>query len=129
VDDVLDFELLNNQDISISEANEAMKMLEQKSIKRVLEFKNCVYTVSRNTFISNDNFKWFSNTFKVFVNLSKSYFMAHLTTEDKYKIEQELLMFDKINQLIKINSHITIDKDINTVEQIASQIILQLKKS
>ena len=46
VDDVLDFELLNQKDITLSKANDVLKQLERKSIDRVLGFKNCIITMS-----------------------------------------------------------------------------------
>ena len=80
VDDILDYELLNNQDIILNEAKTKLKELEQKSIKRALEFKDCIITMSRNLFVANDNFKHFAKWHKIFISLSKAYFVARNKT-------------------------------------------------
>lgn len=129
VDEVLDFELLNHQDISISEAKSALRKLEQKSINRVLSFNNCIITMSRDLFVANDNFRLLNDYTKIFISLSKAYFVARSKSEDKYKIEQELMLYDKINKLISSNCELEISKDIKSVEEIGKEIIDKLKKS
>lgn len=126
VDDVLDFELLNQKDITLSKANDVLKQLERKSIDRVLGFKNCIITMSRDLFISNDNLKLFKDIKKVFVSLSKSYFVARFKGDDKYKLEHELILFDKINKLISINCDIVVDKDIKSLEELKIEIMSKL---
>jgi len=128
VDEVLDFEMLNNSQVNLTQANEVMKMLERKSINRVLGFKDCIVTMSRDLFVSNNNFALMKDYFKVFISLSKSYFIAK-NSKDMYKLEQELLMMDKINQLVGLNCHITIEKNIQSVQQLSYEIINQLKKA
>ena len=128
VDEVLDFELLNQQDVTIVEAKEVLKQLELKSINRVLGFDNCVITISRDLFVSNDNFKLFADLKKVFVTLTKAHFVARTKSDDKYRLEQELALFDKINKLISVNCDVVIDKGIKSIQEIGSEILEGLNK-
>lgn len=128
VDDILDFELLNNQDVTLTEAKDVLQKLERKCFDRVMGFNNCVVTVSRDLFLSNNNFKLMNDYIKVFVLLSKAYFVARTKTEDFHKLEQELVLFDKINKLIEINCNIIIEKEIKSIEEIGEEIIKKIKK-
>ena len=46
---------------------------------------------------------------------------------DNSRLEQELLLFDKINKLISINCQIVLERDVKTVEEICAEIIEKLK--
>lgn len=125
IDEILDYELLNCKDATIIDANEQMQQLEVKSIVKALEFDKCVLSISSNLFVSNANFKLFNNP-KVFICLSKAYLIAR-SKYDAHKLEQELLLFDRINKLISINCDVVIDKGVNSVEELVKQIIEHLK--
>ena len=125
IDEILDYEILNHSTGTIVASSEKFQQLETDSVVKALDYNNCVLTISCNMFVSNANFKLF-NIPKIFVRLSKSYMVARFTS-DTYKLEQELLMFDKINKLIEINCDVVIDKDIKSIADIAKQIISDLK--
>jgi shikimate kinase len=129
VDEVLDFEILNQQNVAMIEAKDVLKSLERKSIDRVLNFNNCIITMSRDLFVSNDNFLLMKHCQKVFLELPKAYFVARNNNGDVYKLEQELALFDKINKLVTINCDITIDKNIQSVQELSKSIIDKLKKA
>jgi len=129
VDEILDFEILNKQDTTIIEAGDVMKNLETKSIDRALKFKDCVITCSRDLFVANDNFKKFDKHNKIFVKLSKAYFVARFNSKDRNRLEQELLMFDSVNKLVEVNCNFAIEREAKTIEQIKDDIINILKKS
>ena len=129
VDEVLDFEILNQQGVKFDEANKLLRELEQKSINRALDFNNCIITMSRDLFVSNNNFLLINNCQKVFIYLPKAYFVARNNVGDVNKLEQELLLFDKINKLVSINCDIVIDKEVKSVEDISKEIINNLKKT
>ena len=129
VDEVLDFEIINQQNVKIDEARDVMRSLEQKSIERVLGFNNCIITISRDLFVAHDNFLLIKNFHKVFVCLPKAYFVARNNSGDFNKLEQELLLFDKINKLVSINCDIVIDKEVKSIEDISKEIIDKLKKA
>ena len=126
VDEILDFELLNNQDVSLSEAGDKLKELEQKSIERSIKFNNCVITISRDLFVANDNFSRFSAYKKAFVKLPRAYFVAQ-ALKDKYSISQQIEILEKVDKLVENNCDITIDKDILTINQLSQQIIDKIK--
>lgn len=127
-DELLDFEILNRQEIKLGDASRALQQMELDTLKRVAEFKNCIITISNNLFVSNDNFEQIKDVFKVQLSLSKSYLIAQAKKEDKYKLEQELSVFDEIEQLIKSNCHFSIKKDVKTIEQICQEIIINLNQ-
>ncbi len=122
IEDMLGYEVLKQQEVSLTEAKVKMQQLEKNIIKRALEFKNCIVTISRDLFVSNDNFLMLSNTKKIFINLSKSHFVVRSKIDDKYRIEQELLMYDKINKLITINCDMVIEKEMLTIEEMINEI-------
>ena len=127
IDEILSYEMLNSSTISLLDANERMEALERASISRALDFDKCVLGISKELFVSNDNFEMFKMP-KVFIMLSK----AHLIAKSKWdisRLEQELLMFDKIDNLIKLNCDIVVDKGIKSVDEICQEIVSQLNKS
>ena len=126
IDEILEYEMLNNSSTSLHEASDRLNYLEQSSINRALSFNKCVLGISKEVFVSNDNFEMFRMP-KVFIALSK----AHLIAKSKWdmnKLEQELLMFDKIDNLAKQNCDIVIDKGVKSVEEICEEILSQLNK-
>lgn len=123
IDEILDYQLLNNQNITLVEAGEALKQFEIKSINRALQFDGCVMTMSRNLFVSNENFKRFDGTIKAFLKLPKAHLLANAKTKDVNTLEQELLLFDKINNLISINCNITLECNTTDVNQIGDEIV------
>lgn len=129
VDEVVDFDILNMSDTALSTAKQELDELEKKSIKRVLDFNNCIITISRDLFIANNNFTLFEQCKKIFVVLPKAYFVAKYSNCDMGKLEQELLMCDKINKLTKTYSDMTIDKSVKTTDDMMKEILDKLKKT
>lgn len=127
VDDILDYELLNSAGIALTDANNRLRELEQKSIKRALEFKNCIITMSRNLFVANDNFLMLNDRFKIFLSISKPHFIARLKNKDKLLLEQEILMFDKINKLLELNCDFKIENISNNINEISNKILEKIK--
>ena len=79
IDEILEYEMLNNSSTSLHEASDRLNYLEQSSINRALSFNKCVLGVSKEVFVSNDNFEMFRMP-KVFIALSK----AHLIAKSKW---------------------------------------------
>ena len=94
-DELLDFEILNRQEIRLSEASKALQQMELDTLKRIAEFKNCIITISESLFVSNDNFNNINDVIKVHCALSKAYLVAQANKRDAYKLEQELIVFDE----------------------------------
>ena len=126
-DELLDFEIVNRQNIKLSDAGEALQQMELDTIKRMTEFKNCIITMSNQLFVSNDNFEQIKGVTKVCLSLSKAFLVAKINKDNKHKIEQELCLFDEINGLIKRNCDIVIDKDIKTNSQLVQEIIYEVQ--
>lgn len=127
VDEILDHQLLNNQHISLSEAGDKLRELERKSIKRALEFDNCIITMSRNLFVANDNFLMLKDRIKIFLSVSKSHFISRSKFKDEQSLQQEILMFDGINKLVEINCNFKIE-NVNNNSNLISENILKILK-
>ncbi len=127
-DELLDFEILNRQEVSLTEASDALHIMEAETLKRVLSFKNCVITISHDLFVANDNFKMLNGLTKVNVELSKAYVIAKTKKEQRHKLEQELCLFDQINLLINKNCDITISHEGKPIEALSQEIISKLNK-
>jgi len=128
IDEMLYFEILNHQDVELSQAGKALREIQQNCIKRANEYKNCILTIPNELFIANDNFKLFNENIKIFIALSKSYFVARAQSNDKYKLEQQLSLFNQVNMFVKNNCNYIIDKEAKSVEQICQDIFLMLKQ-
>lgn len=123
-DELLDFEILNRREFSLTDARDTLNKMEQETLTRVMHFKNCVITISHELFVSNDNFKILDNVIKVHLMLSKAYLVAKTKKADKHKLEQELCLFDEINKLASANCNICVSKDIKSIPEICQEIIL-----
>ena len=128
IDDMLYFEILNHQDLELARAGDALRKLQQDCIRRANEYKNCILTMTNDLFVANDNFKLFNENVKIFIALSKSYFIAKSKTDDKHRLDQQLSLFNQVNLLIKNNCNYIIDKDAKTVDEICQDIFLMLKQ-
>lgn len=122
VDEIVDLEVLNNTEIKLDESKKVLNDIEKNAIKKAKEFKNSIITISHNVFVSNDNFSLFNNSVKIYISLSKAYFIAKTNQADKYRLEQELSLFEEIDNLIKNNCDYVIEKGIKTVQQICDEI-------
>lgn len=129
--DILDYEILNRQEIGISDASNELHNMELSVIKRINEFKDKVISISHDLFVSNNNFSLFNDVCVIYVSLTKAYFVARNNRCDKYTLEQELCLFDEIEKLITENSNLTIDKGTKTINELSQEIVtyLEQKKS
>lgn len=127
-DELLDFEILNRQEIKLNQASDALQQMELDTLKRIAEFKNCIITISNDLFVSNDNFQHIKDVVKVYVELSKAHLVAKSNKQEMYKLEQQLVIYDEINRLIKANCDFCVIKDIKTIEQLCQEIIVNYRK-
>ena len=126
--ELLDFEMLNRQEVALSQMGEALSLMEQDTLKRVMEFKNCVITISHDLFVSNDNYKLLDGVVKCYLKLSKSYIVAKTSKADKHKLEQELNMFDEISNVIAANCDFVVDKSVKSIPELCQEVILNYNK-
>ncbi len=127
-DELLDFEILNRQDIALTEARDALHEMETETLRRVTGFKNCIITISHSLFVANDNFDLLKDLRRVNIVLPKSYLIAKTRKEDKYKLEQELCLYNQINGLVSVNCDVTIEKDVISIPELCQKIIFELNK-
>ena len=127
-DELLDFEIVNRQEVRLSQASSALNQMELETLQRIAEFKNCVITISDELFVSNDNFQHIKDVVKVYVQLSKSYLVTKTNKKDLYKLEQQLIVYDEIDRLISANCDFSISKDIKTIPQLCQEIIMNYRK-
>ena len=125
---MVDFEILNHQNISLKDAGDALRNIQQNCINRAKEYRNCIMTISNDMFVANDNFKLFKDDIKIFVALSKAYFVARMQNEDGHKLEQQLSLFNQINLLVKNNCNYIVDKTTKSIDEICEEIVLTLEQ-
>ena len=128
IDEMLDFQILNHQNIALKDAGDMLRKMQQTCINRAKEYKNCVMTISNDVFVANDNFKLFKDNVKVFIALSKAYFVARMKKEDMHKLEQQISLFNQINLLVKNNCNYIVDKDAKTIDELCQDIVLILEQ-
>lgn len=121
VDELLDLELLNYPEISLTEAGEKLVVLEQKCINRALSYENCIITISTDMFISSNNFRLLKNLFKIFIQIPKSRILT--IGNNRHSINQELLLYDEINSVVAKNCDETINSSNKLVQLIFKEII------
>lgn len=123
IQDVVDFELLNHPEISLNEAGEFLKTTERKAILKSLQYKNTILTLPRKMFVANDNFELFADRTKIYIRLPKRYLISKLNNENRAEIEQELLLFDQMNEYITRLTHYAIDSELKSVDEIVEDIL------
>ena len=128
VDDMLQFELLKHQNVALNEAGAVLRTMQQDCINRANEYKNCIITISNDVFVANDNFKLFNASVKIFISLSKAYFVARMQGKDQHRLEQQLTLFNQVNMLVKNNCNYIIDKDARTIDEICQEIVLVIEQ-
>ena len=121
VNELLNYELLNAQDIPLSQASTEMRNMEQKAIKRALEYKNCIITISHDLFVANDNFKLFDIN-KIYIHLPTAYLVAKSKRTNKQQIEQNLSLYHQIGEFVKSKCDFVVDKGIKTIQEIGKEI-------
>ncbi len=128
VDEMLDFEILKHQNIALGEAGGALRKMQHACITRANEYKNCIITISNDVFVADDNFKLFNDSIKIFVSLSKAYFVARMQKGDQHKLEQQLTLYNQINALVRNNCNYILDKDVKSVNELCQEIILTIEQ-
>lgn len=123
IQDVVDFELLNHPEIGLNEAGEFLKTTERKAILKSLQYKNTILTLPCKMFVANDNFELFADRIKVYIRLPKRYLISKLNNENRAEIEQELLLFDQMDDYITRLTHYAIDSELKSVDDIAEDIL------
>lgn len=123
IQDVVDFELLSHPEISLGEAGEFLKTTERRAILKSLAYKNTILCLSHKMFVANDNFELFADRIKVYIKLPKRYLISKLNDENKAEIEQELLLFDQMDEFVTRLTNYTINSELKSVDDIVTEIL------
>lgn len=120
VDELINYELINKDEIEIKCGAEYLKKLEEGCVSNAVEFENCVTVVSIDTFLSNDISVKFENHNQFFLGTSQAGFKEANAGNDKN------LVFNDISTFLKNSCNEYISCDNLNVNQIADKIIKKL---
>ena len=124
-DELLDFELLNTQRVSIKEVGNLLKDVEREYVNRVANFKNCIITMSDKMFLADDHFKLLKDLNKIYIQVAPKKVGKNAKKEEVYRAEQELLMYNEIDGLLSSLCDITIKAD-DKLSKLSQNIIYRL---
>lgn len=124
-DELLDFELVNTRNMSIREVGATLKQLENEYVTRVSKFKNCIITMSDKLFLADDHFKLLKDLKKIYLQTPPQTPSKNAKKEELYRIEQELLIYNEINDLLTSICDIVVKAD-DKLPKISQQIIDKL---
>lgn len=130
IDEMLDFELISRSQVSIKCGDEYLHKLEQDCIKRVAEYENCVYSISPDMFLANDNKVYLKDTSVVYLNTDMHNIDVSKirNKNEKIKIMQDMEVFDNINGfLIATCPYVVEDADMKSLKDIVVEIKSKIK--
>jgi shikimate kinase len=128
INDMVDYAVLLNVDSNLNEAGNILRSVESDSIKRAMGYEDCIITMSNDLFVANDNFKLLKCEHKVHLKLPKGYLISKIKKDDKYKLEQELIMYNQVNNLIGLRCDVVINKEVKSLQEISNEVIISLNK-
>lgn len=130
IDELIDFELISRNQVSIKCGDEFLHKLEQECVMRVAEYENCVYSISPDMFLANNNRVYLENTSIIYLNTDMHNIdISKIRSKtEKMKIMQEMEVFDNINGFLVATCPYVIDKaDLKSIKDIVQEIKLKIK--
>ena len=132
IDELIDFEVISRKQVSLKCGDEFLKKLEKECITQVVDYENCVFSLSADLFLANDN--------KV---LLEDCTIVYLATEmhaidiskiknksEKTKLQQSMDINNNINDFLqKICPYVVENADIKSIVEIIDEIKSFGKKS
>lgn len=125
VDDLLDFELIDRKMVSIKYGDECLTKLEKECMERVANYENCVYSVSCDLFLANDNRFFLEDTEIVYLetHLENIDLKKVKNKTEREKIMQNLEISQNINDYLKNTvKNVVKDADLKTTSEIVQEI-------
>lgn len=125
VDELVDFELISRKQVALQCGDVFLKKIERECISRVMEYESCVFSISVDLYLANDN-SVILNDCKI-VYLSTEMHSIDLSTvknkNERLKLQQAMDINNNINEfLIKTSKYVVENADMKTIEDIVNEI-------
>lgn len=125
VDELVDFELISRKQVALQCGDVFLKKIERECISRVMEYESCVFSISVDLYLANDN-SVMLNDCKI-VYLSTEMHSIDLSTvknkNERLKLQQAMDINNNINEfLIKTSKYVVENADMKTIEDIVNEI-------
>lgn len=130
VDELIDFELISRRQVSLKCGDEFLNRLERECIERVAEYENCVYSISPDLFLANDNKVYLENSYIIYLNTDlHSIDISKIRNKnERVKVQQEMEVFDNINGfLVATCPYVIHNADMKSIKDIVSEIRVIVK--
>ena len=125
VDELIDFELISRRQVSLKCGDEFLKRLERECIERVAEYQNCVYSISPDLFLANDNRYYLENSYIIYLDtdMHNIDITKIRNRNERIKIQQEMEVFDNLNSfLVGTCSNVIENADMKSIRDIVKEI-------
>lgn len=111
VDELLDFELLDRKLVAIKCGDEYLKEAEKKCLQRVAEYENCVFAISCDIFLANNNRELLNDTKIVYLEslLENVNLSSVKSRSEREKLVQNLEISHYLNEFLKNTTKICIE--------------------
>ena len=125
VDELIDFELISRKQVSLKCGDVFLKKIEKECISRVVEYENCVLSVSVDLYLANENSVLLDGCKVVYLatemhNIDVSKIK---NKKEKIKLQQAMDINNNINDFLLKTSKIVIENaDIKSIEDIVAEI-------
>lgn len=121
LDEQVNIKLMKCLEVELQQAGTIMNNIEKDIIRKAIS-SNCIISVSTEMFMSNNNFKLFKDYIKVHVKLSANNLRLKSTPQTENKINQQIVLFDEINDMLEKLVTVTLNSDNKTVIDISKEI-------
>lgn len=103
IDELLDFELLDRKVVALKCGDEYLKKLEKECLERVAEYENCVFSLSCDLFLANNNFDLLQDTKIVYLetHLENVNLNSIKSRSEREKTIQNLEISHYLNEFLK----------------------------
>lgn len=128
IDELVDFELINRKQVSIKCGDVFLKKVERECVSRAMEYESCVFSISVDLYLANDNSVLLDGCKIVY--LSTEMHSIDLATiknkKEKLKLQQALDINNSINDfLVRTSKYVVENADIKSVEDVVEEIKLK----
>ncbi len=125
IDELVDFELISRKQVALQCGDVFLKKIERECISRVMEYESCVFSISVDLYLANDN-SILLNDCKI-VYLSTEMHKIDLSTvknkKEKLKLQQAMDINNNINEfLIKTSKYVVENADMKSIDDIVIEI-------
>ena len=130
VDELIDFELISRRQVSLKCGDDFLNRLECECISRVAEYENCVYSISPDLFLANDNRFYLENSYIIYLNtdMHKIDVSKIKSKNERMKVMQDMEVFDNLNGfLVATCPYVINEADIKSIKDIVEEIRVIVK--